>query len=237
MSTGITSPGLPERQNVRWRPRVDETVLRKGGRWWTLTTAAHSVPSLAAAALLVIVKPILAPISLLLIAHAWVIPALYANRGAGVLRRRTLSEPGPESRALQLLGDLVDDENRRLHAHTGLVLHSGRFGTWVVGEAGALLVRSGARRVNCYCVRVPAKHLPHGDRIAHLLLALRCDEPDFATIANVAFSGAAWRVRRRLAPEHRPALNAAVKRARAQVRRSGLGGRRSRAVGVELPVR
>jgi hypothetical protein len=215
MSVGVASPGLPERQKVPWRARVDELALRKGGRRWTLTTIANTVPFLTAGALLVVVKPILAPIALLLIAHAWAIPALYANRGAGVLRRRTRGAPGPEARALLLLGDLIDDENRRLHGQTGLVLQSGRFGTWVVGEAGALLVRRRAHRVNCYCVRVTDKNLPHGDRIAHLLLALRCDEPDFATVANVAFSGAPWRLRRRLSPEQRPALDAAVNRARA----------------------
>ena len=32
--------------------------------------------------------------------------------------------------------------------------------------------------------------LPTGDRIAHLLLALRADEQGFATVANLAFSGA-----------------------------------------------
>jgi hypothetical protein len=214
MSVGVSGPGLPERRSVPWRPQVDERGLRRTGRWWTLTTLSHSVPFLAAAVGLVILKPILAPISLLLVAHAWAIPALYANRGAGVLHRRSRSDPGPESRALLLLGDLVGDDNRRLHAETGLVLEPGRFGTWVVGEAGALLVRTGTRRVDCYCVRVTGKNLPHGDRIAHLLLALRCDEADFATIANVAFSGAPWRLRRRLLPEQRPALDAAVRRAR-----------------------
>jgi hypothetical protein len=145
-----------------------------------------------------------------LLAHAWVLSALYAHRGASVMRPRTVSPPGPESRALLLLGDLVDDANRTLHAATGLVLAPGRFGTWVVGEAGALLVRPGGHRVNCYCVRVTGSDLPHGDRVAHLLLALRCDEADFTTIANVSFSGARWRVRRRLLPEQRAALDAAV---------------------------
>jgi hypothetical protein len=214
MSAGVASPGLPERQNVRWRPRVDEALLRRNDRWWTLTTLAHSVPFLLAAGLLMVVKPILAPVALLLAAHAWVIPALYARRGADVLARRTHGAPGPEARALLLLGDLTDDENHRLHADTGLVLESGRLGTWVVGEAGALLVRTGARRVNCYCVRATGRDLPHADRVAHLLLALRCDEPDFATVANLAFSGAPWRLRRRLLAEQRPALDAAVRRTR-----------------------
>jgi hypothetical protein len=63
--------------------------------------------------------------------------------------------------------------------------------------------------VNCYCVRVPGADLPAADRVAHLLLALRCDETGFATVANLSFSGAAWRVRRRLRPEQRAVLSAA----------------------------
>jgi hypothetical protein len=56
--------------------------------------------------------------------------------------------------------------------------------------------------------------LPSGDRIAHLLLALRADEQGFATVANLAFMGARWRVRRRLDRSMRPALAAAAAAAR-----------------------
>ena len=76
-------------------------------------------------------------------------------------------------------------------------MERGALGVWLVGEAGALLVRG--RRVHCWCVRVPEPSLPSSDRIAHLLLALREDEEGFATVANHAFAGARWRVRRRLA--------------------------------------
>ena len=51
--------------------------------------------------------------------------------------------------------------------------------------------------------------LPGGDRVAHLLLALREDERGFATVANLGFSGATWRVRRRLPERSRAALDAA----------------------------
>jgi hypothetical protein len=51
--------------------------------------------------------------------------------------------------------------------------------------------------------------LPPSDRIAHLLLALRVDEEGFATVANHAFAGAPWRVRRRLPERMRPAIDAA----------------------------
>ena len=52
----------------------------------------------------------------------------------------------------------------------------------------------------CWCVRVgDAGGLPAADRVAHLLLALREDEDGFAKVANLGFSGAGWRVCRRLA--------------------------------------
>jgi hypothetical protein len=94
------------------------------------------------------------------------------------------------------------------------VIEEGALGTWLVGEAGALLVAPGGRRVYCYCVRAADPDLPSGDRIAHLLLAVRADEQGFATVANLAFSGAPWRLRRRLEPQLRPALDAAVQIAR-----------------------
>ena len=56
--------------------------------------------------------------------------------------------------------------------------------------------------------------LPPSDRIAHLLLALRTDEAGFATVANLAFACAPWRLRRRLDLRGREALNAAVALAR-----------------------
>ena len=88
-------------------------------------------------------------------------------------------------------------------------MERGRLGVWLVGEAGALLLRPGGRRVHCYCVGVNEPGLPSADRISHLLLALRADEQGFATVANQAFSGAPWRVRRRMAAEMRPALHVA----------------------------
>jgi hypothetical protein len=120
----------------------------------------------------------------------------------------------PERTALGLLGDLVGHEARDLHARTGLVLERGALGVWLVGEAGALLVRPGGHRVHCWCVHVVEPGLPSADRIAHLLLALREDEQGFATVANHAFAGARWRVRRRLEKPMRPALDAAARRAR-----------------------
>jgi len=209
----VSSEVLPETAAVHWRPRVDERHLARRGRLWTLTTVAHTVPFTAAAVLLFWLEPLSAPVDLILLAHAWAIPELYAKRGANVLRRRPRAAEGPERTAVGLLGDLIGHEARELHARTGLVVERGALGVWVVGEAGALLVRPGGHRVDCWCVHVEDRRLPSGDRIAHLLLALRTDEHGFATVANLAFSGAPWRVRRRLPPDQRPALDAGVARA------------------------
>ena len=62
--------------------------------------------------------------------------------------------------------------------------------------------------MHCFCVRAEPE-LPPSDRIAHLLLALRTDEQGFATVANHAFAGAPWRVRRRMPERMSPALDAA----------------------------
>jgi hypothetical protein len=147
-------------------------------------------------------------VALIMLAHAWAIPELYAKRGANVLRPRPRVGSGPEHTALGLLGDLVGHQARDLHAATGLVLERGTLGVWIVGEAGAVLMRG--RRAFCWCVHVDDPTLPSADRIAHLLLALRTDEAGFATVANLAFSGHRRRVRRRLPPRLRPALDAAA---------------------------
>ncbi len=180
--------------------------LRRRGHLWTLTTVAHVVPFVLVAVVMALLSPFTLPVALAALAHAWVIPLLYARRGAIVTRPAPRAAAGPEHVALGLLGDLVDHDARELHARTGLVPEPGRLGTWLVGEAGALLVQG--RRVSCWCVRAADPDLPSGDRVAHLLLALRADEEGFATVANLAFSGARWRVRRRLPRAGRAALDA-----------------------------
>jgi hypothetical protein len=179
------------------------------GRLWTLVTTLHTIPFIAAAVLLGLLKPVTIPVGLILLAHAWLIPELYASRGAGVVRPRRRADVAAERSALGLLGDLIGHDARKLQAQTGLVLEQGRLGVWLVGEAGALLVRPGGRRVHCYCVRATGPDLPSSDRISHLLLALRADEAGFATVANLSFAGACWRLCRRLPPAARIALNQA----------------------------
>jgi hypothetical protein len=170
-------------------------------------------------------EPLTFPVALLSFVNAWAIPELYARRGARpvvpVGSARSASRSGEattaaETLAIGLLGDLLGHDERELMLRTGLAMQPGRLGTWLVGEKGALMVRRGGRRVDCWCVRVAdAGELPGADRVAHLLLALREDEAGFATVANLGFSGAAWRVRRRLDGRARPALGAARAAARA----------------------
>ena len=213
--SGAALPGpLPETAAVYWRPRVDAARLVRRGRTWTATTFAHTVPFVATAGLLFALEPLSFPVDFALLAHAWAIPELYARRGANVVRPKPQGDDAPEQVAVGLLGDLVGHDARELHARTGLVPERGALGVWLVGEAGAVLVAPGGRRVFCWCVKVPEPGLPAADRIAHLLLALRSDEQGFATVANLAFSGAPWRLRRRMHPRTRPALAEALRLSR-----------------------
>ena len=200
---------LPEVATVHWRQRVDPDKLVRDARLWTVTTTAHVVPFVAVAGTMVALQPLAAPVSAIALAHAWIIPELYAQRWANVVRPRRKGDVAAEDRAVGFLGDLVDHEARELHARTGLVLEEGSLGIWLVGEAGALLLPAGGKCVHCFCVRTTEAELPPSDRVAHLLLALRTDELGFATVANHAFAGAPWRLRRRLPKPMRPALDAA----------------------------
>src|ERR687893_9862 len=143
---------LPEAEALYWRPRVDAARLRQRGRLWTLSVAFHVVTFVTAAVLLMWVQPLALPVAIVCLAHAWVIPELYAQRGANVLRPRRRGAEVPEQRSVGLLGD----------------------------------------------------------RIAHLLLALRADEQGFATVANLSFAGARWRLRRRMPASTRSALDFAA---------------------------
>ena len=218
-TTGAREPELaasvlPELAAVPWRGRASAGSIAAWGRGWTLWAAAWTVTFSVAAAILLAIEPLLFPVSLGCLAHAWAIAELHAHRGAITVRPKGPRNARAEPVAQGLLGDLLDHAPRTLQRETGLALEPGRLGTWLVGEEGALLVRPGGRRVHCFCVHATDRSLPPSDRIAHLLLALRTDEQGFATVANHAFSGAIWRLRRRLRPHQRPALAAARRAAR-----------------------
>lgn len=217
--------GLEEAAALWWRDEVSEDTLRRDGRRWTAWTAWLVVVFTAPGVVLLLLSPWTLPVALGCFAHAWIVPWLQARRGArsvvplGSGRSGRPADPDAEGVALGLLGDLVGHREREILRRTGLVVQRGRLGVWLVGERGALMVRPGGRRVDCWCVRVAQTDgLPGGDRVAHLLLALREDEVGFAMVANLGFSGAAWRVRRGLPEAARPALAEARALARAQDR-------------------
>jgi hypothetical protein len=205
---------LPELASVPWRARTDARWLRRWERIWQAWTLLYTVPFAAAAAGMLWLDPVTAPVALVAAAHAWIIPELYAARGASVARPKGARNERAEPVAQGLLGDLLGPDERELQRATGLALERGELGVWLIGEAGALLVAPGGRRVHCFCVRATEEDLPPSDRLAHLLLALRVDEEGFATVANHAFAGAPWRVRRRLPERSRAALDAACGAAR-----------------------
>lgn len=200
---------LPELAAVPWREREDERSLRSRGRLWTAWTLLYTVPFLIAGPAMVLIQPLAIPVALVAMAHAWVIPELYAFRGAITVKPRGDRNARAEPMAQGLLGDLLGHEERDLQRETGLALEPGALGVWLVGEAGALLVAPGGKRIHCFCIRTTDPELPPSDRVAHLLLALRSDEIGFATVANHAFAGAPWRLRRRLRGPMRPALDRA----------------------------
>lgn len=214
---GLHPGGLAEAARLPWRRPTSERTLRRDGWLWTAWTTWVVALFAAPGAVLVWIEPLAFPAAAACFAHAWAIPWLQARRGARSLvplgrggASSRSGRGGAEAVALGLLGDLVRHDQRDLLAATGVAVERGRLGVWMLGEQGAILVRRGGRRVDCWCVRV-AEHadLPAGDRVAHLLLALREDERGFAQVANFGFSGAAWRVRRRLGPEARTAFDAA----------------------------
>lgn len=205
----MASEALAELGAVPWREPTDERFLRRYARIWLAWTVAYTVPFLAAVVVLMALEPLAFPVALASLAHAWIIPELYAFRGASVVRPKGPRNERGEPVAQGLLGDLLGHDARDLQRRTGLAMERGRMGVWLVGEAGALLFTPGRSRVHCFCVRTTDRELPPSDRIAHLLLALRSDEQGFATVANHAFCGACWRVRRRLPVAMRPALDAA----------------------------
>lgn len=197
---------LPEATEVWWRTPVDTHRLLRIEWLSAAYTTTFVTPFLLLGTFLITLEPLLAAVSLLCLAHAWVIPELFAHRGARVLAHDSRDADTRKG----LLADLLDRRPAAIEEATGAVVEPGRLGVWVLAEQGALLVRPGGRRVHAFCVGVKDGDLGRCDRIAHVLLALRQDEIGFATVANHAFAGGTWRIRRRLEPSRRLALDAAV---------------------------
>ena len=182
--------------------------LRRRGRLWTLTTARprRAVPA-HRGALLMLVEPLAFAVAASCLAHAWIIPALYAQRGG----ERRAAEVAQRRRAGRAASRRPAGRPRRPRQRASCTRarascsSAARLGVWLVGTGGraARAPRRPARPTAGACASTTPT-CPRGDRIAHLLLALRTDEDGFATVANLAFSGARWRVRRRMDRRHAP---------------------------------
>jgi hypothetical protein len=198
---------LAEAAAMPWRRRASDRSLTREGRIWTVWSVGILLTFGLPAALLIWIEPLTFPVSAIFLGHGIAVLHIQARRGARAVKPIGATTEEADHRALGLLADLVGHEARALLGETGLALQRGRLGAWLVGQEGAILVRPGGRRVHCFCVRVgEAADLPPGDRVAHLLLALREDEQGFATVANRNFSGATWRVRWQLPDRSRSAL-------------------------------
>ena len=106
-------------------------------------------------------EPLSFPVALLALVHAWMIPALYAARGANVLRPRRRSDDGARADGARAAGRSRRPRRRaRCTRARASCPSAATLGVWLVGEAGALLVRPGGRRVDCWCVKADAADLP-----------------------------------------------------------------------------
>src|SRR5688500_6669455 len=96
---------LPEAAEVWWRTPVDGRRLA----WMEWRSAAYTTvyvtPFFVLGAFLIVLEPLLWPVSLLCLVHAWVIPELFAHRGSRVLVVDRRAESGKG-----LLADLLDRE-------------------------------------------------------------------------------------------------------------------------------
>ena len=116
---------LPELASVPWRQRTDERWLARWGRIWQAWTLLYTVPFALAGVGMVLMEPLTAPVALAAVAHAWIIPELYAYRGASVVRPKGPRNEDAEPLAQGLLGDLLGHDPRELQRRTGLALEPG----------------------------------------------------------------------------------------------------------------
>ena len=140
----MTADALPELAAVPWRSRTDERWLRRYARLWHAWTLLYTVPFLAAGIAMLVLQPLTAPVALACLAHAWIIPELYAFRGASVVRPKGPRNEGAEPVAQGLLGDLLGHEERDRQRATGLVLEPGELGKRRVRLHGATRPKSAA---------------------------------------------------------------------------------------------
>src|SRR5437764_336203 len=126
-----TEGALPEVASVPWRPRASAETLRRRGVHWTVFTTLHVVPFLIVAVVLVLLNPIAVPVAIASLAHAWIIPGLYAQRGANTIKPKRSGRNPSEPVAQGLLADMLGHAERDLERATGLAVEAGAHVTLV----------------------------------------------------------------------------------------------------------
>ena len=145
---------LPELGSVPWRARTDARWLRRWQRIWHAWTLLYTVPFVAAAVGMLWLDPITAPVALVAAAHAWIIPELYAARGATVAppegaapRACRAGRAGPARRPAR---------PRRARAAASDRAGAASAASWASGSSARpapCWSRPGGRCVHCFCVR------------------------------------------------------------------------------------
>jgi hypothetical protein len=152
---------LPELASVPWRQRTDARWLRRWARIWHAWTLLYTVPFICAGIAMIWLEPLATPVALAALAHAWIIPELYAFRGASVVRAKRPRAAGasgreapaaggeaaafPGERAAQgLLGDLLGHYERALQRETGLALQRGKLASGCSARAAPCSSRPAA---------------------------------------------------------------------------------------------
>ena len=165
MATGDV---LPEVAAVHWRQRVDGRRLRLLGRAVDADDrrARRPVPRRRRRCCCAL-EPLTAPVALASLAHAWIIPELYAQRGANVVRakptRATTRRSAPRS------GCSATSSTTRRASCTrapGSCSSAAALGDLARGRGGrAAGQRTTVAACTCWCVRVndprPAQRRPH----------------------------------------------------------------------------
>ena len=201
----VSAEAPPETAAVHWRPR---RWTRRGcalyARSWTVDDGR---PGRADAArppsLLLSLDPLTVAVGVILLAHAWAIPELYANRGAKVVKPRPRAARPAGARPRSACSATSSATRRASCTRApGWCSSAGALGVWLVGEAGALLVRGAAACTAgaCACRTRAAVRRPHrapAARAARGRAGLR-------DRGQPRLRGARWRVRRRLPKRDAP---------------------------------
>lgn len=108
-----------------------------------------------------------------------------AETPSGWLKPDDLSERGTARRALQLLGDYLDeDQQEQAERYAGFLSHDGDRCFWIPLEGSPWCAFADDGRVEHYCIAPDKTGMPQGDITLTYLLWIRFDSAGFLREAN-----------------------------------------------------